>query len=502
MSHYSHTDLKDTIVALSTPPGVGAIGVVRMSGSRAIEICDVYFKGKKLSKQPSHTAHFGSIVKNDQTLDEVLVTIFKNPRSYTGEDSVEVSCHGSPYILQKVIELFVEGGARLAKPGEFTMRAFLNGRMDLSQAEAVADLITSETASAHRVAMQQMRGGYSKQIEALRQQLVDFASLIELELDFGEEDVEFAKRDELLRLVGQISALVTRLLESFALGNAIKNGVSTVIAGRPNAGKSTLLNALLNENRAIVSDIAGTTRDTIEEILNINGIAFRLVDTAGIRQAEDTIEALGVEKTLQTIGQSTILVYVFDLLALTPQQVETDLEQLRHDGLKIIRVGNKSDALNCSLNELEQIFAPENEADVLVCVSAKNAAGLQQLKEGLYQTIAQSNQPEGSSVVSNLRHYEALGKAQVALEMVNDGIATQLSGELLALDIRAALDAPWGNRRCGNIGRFAGQYLWAFLHREINRQPKFTNHIQCPTPCPKRKRLRLKVLLVGSGCLQ
>jgi tRNA modification GTPase len=295
-----HYPLADTIVALATPAGVGAIGVIRLSGPEAISIANAVFYGKKLSEQKSHTLHFGTIRDEENViLDEVVIGLFVGPKSYTGEDVVEISCHGSNYILQQVIQLLVRKGARLAQPGEYTMRAFLNGRMDLSQAEAVADLIASDSESAHQIAMQQMRGGFSQEIAELRQQLIDFASLMELELDFSEEDVEFADRTKLKELVLKIQRLLEDLIDSFQLGNVIKNGVNTVIAGRPNAGKSTLLNALLNEERAIVSDIAGTTRDTIEEVLNIQGIPFRLIDTAGIRDAQDTIEAVGVQKTLE-----------------------------------------------------------------------------------------------------------------------------------------------------------------------------------------------------------
>ncbi|MEL6972215.1 MAG: tRNA uridine-5-carboxymethylaminomethyl(34) synthesis GTPase MnmE [Bacteroidota bacterium] len=341
---YNAHNLADTIVALATPQGVGAIGVIRLSGPKAISIVNGVFRGKDLSQQATHTVHFGTIRdEKDKILDEVLVTLFVGPKSYTGENVVEVSCHGSDYIIQEIIRLFIRQGARLAQAGEFTMRAFLNGRMDLSQAEAVADLIASSSAGSHDLAMQQMRGGFSDEIAALRQQLVDFASLIELELDFGEEDVEFANRDDLRQLVEKIQRVLRQLIHSFQLGNVIKQGVSTVIAGRPNAGKSTLLNALLNEERAIVSDIAGTTRDTIEEILNIEGIQFRLIDTAGIREAEDTIEAIGVEKTLEKVRQSSLLVYVFDVIETSPEEVRADLNKLVQEGMHVLVVANKMD---------------------------------------------------------------------------------------------------------------------------------------------------------------
>lgn len=341
---YSAHNLSDTIVALATPQGVGAIGVIRLSGPQAIAIVNEVFPGKDLSQQATHTVHFGTIRdEQDKILDEVLVTLFVAPKSYTGENVVEVSCHGSDYIIQEIIRLFIRKGARLAQAGEFTMRAFLNGQMDLSQAEAVADLIASSSAGSHDLAMQQMRGGFSNEIAGLRQQLVDFASLIELELDFGEEDVEFANRDDLRKLVHEIQQVLRQLIQSFQLGNVIKQGVSTVIAGRPNAGKSTLLNALLNEERAIVSAIAGTTRDTIEEVLNIKGIQFRLIDTAGIREAEDTIEAIGVEKTLEKVRQSSLLVYVFDVVDTSPEEVRADLSKLVQEGMHVLVVANKMD---------------------------------------------------------------------------------------------------------------------------------------------------------------
>ncbi|MCB0566014.1 MAG: tRNA uridine-5-carboxymethylaminomethyl(34) synthesis GTPase MnmE, partial [Phaeodactylibacter sp.] len=341
---YATHNLTDTIVALATPSGVGAIGVIRLSGKEAVGVVNEVFHGKDLTKQPTHTLHFGTIRNGEgRILDEVVVSLFIEPKSYTGENVVEVSCHGSGYILQEVIQLFIEKGARLAQPGEFTLRAFLNGRMDLSQAEAVADLIASSSRSSHAIALQQMRGGFSDEIQKLRQELLDFASLIELELDFAEEDVEFADRDKLRQLVAKIQSIIHSLIQSFKLGNVLKHGVNTVIAGRPNAGKSTLLNALLNEERAIVSEIAGTTRDTIEEVLNINGVQFRIIDTAGIREAEDTIEAMGVEKTMQKVAQSALLVYVFDVIRTQPEEVHADLAKLIHENVHVLVVANKMD---------------------------------------------------------------------------------------------------------------------------------------------------------------
>ena len=432
---YSHTNLSDTIVALATPPGIGAIGVVRLSGTQAIDICNGFFVGKNLQKQASHTLHFGTIcLPSGAVLDEVLVSLFRTPRSYTGEDTVEVSCHGSPYILQRLIELFISQGARLAQPGEFTLRAFLHGKMDLSQAEAVAELIASQSESAHHLAIQQMRGGFSSQMAVLRQQLINFASLVELELDFSEEDVAFADRRQLVALVHQIRAVIRTLLDSFALGNVLKNGVTTVIAGKPNAGKSTLLNALLNEDRAIVSHIAGTTRDTIEEILNIDGIQFRLIDTAGIRQASDTIEAIGVEKTMQRIRQSAIVVYLFDVNSNTPQMLLNDLQQLHLQNIAYLLVGNKIDEATTDYTTLFGEFAEH-----ILFVSAKEQLHLDNLKQRLKAMVLSSNIQSDSVIVSNARHYQALQLANQALADVLKGIDTNITTELLALDIRSAL---------------------------------------------------------------
>src|ERR1700744_538464 len=334
----SQTD--QTIVALATPSGSGALGIIRLSGPDAITIAKSVFKGKDLTKQESHTIHFGNIVDGDLILDEVLISLFIAPRSYTRENVVEISCHGSAYILESVIKLLIKKGARAAQPGEFTLRAFMNGKMDLSQAEAVADLIASNSKASQQVAIQQLRGGFSNQLQQLREQLVQFASLVELELDFSEEDVEFANRDQLKKLINEINHVIGNLIRSFELGNAIKQGVNTVIAGRPNAGKSTLLNALLNEERAIVSHIPGTTRDTIEEVLNINGINFRLIDTAGIREATDAIEQMGVERTMEKISQSALLVYVYDANETTADEVKQDIERLRKPGVNMLLVAN------------------------------------------------------------------------------------------------------------------------------------------------------------------
>lgn len=445
-------DLQDTIVALSTPEGVGAIGMVRLSGSKAIQICDGVFKGAALEKVNSHTLHFGTIIDGAKVIDEVLVSVFKNPTSYTKEDMIEVSCHGSPYILQEVISLFVKEGARMAGPGEFTMRAFLNGRMDLSQAEAVADLIASGTEAAHELAIKQMRGGYSSEIQLLRQELINFASLVELELDFGEEDVEFADRTQLTNLVNKIQQVLSELMASFKLGNAIKNGVPTVIAGRPNAGKSTLLNALLKEDRAIVSEIAGTTRDTIEEVLNINGIPFRFIDTAGIRKSSDTIEAIGVEKTFEKLRESSVVIYLFDVNTTTAQELQNELLELEYSTKSTILVGNKTDASTEGDSALREKYLPElndeklsnkflaSVENQLLFISSKEGENMDVLRESLHQQIVTGNFKSGT-VVSNARHFSALQKAEEGLHRVMKGVKSGISGELLALDIRQALHA-------------------------------------------------------------
>ncbi|WP_282782905.1 tRNA uridine-5-carboxymethylaminomethyl(34) synthesis GTPase MnmE [Phaeodactylibacter xiamenensis] len=435
MSHH----LTDTIVALATPSGIGAIGVIRLSGPDAIRIANSVFHGKDLEQQASHTVHFGTIHNDEgRILDEVLATVFVAPRSYTGENVVEVSCHGSDYIIQELMQLFIQKGARTANPGEYTLRAFLNGQMDLSQAEAVADLIASSSKSSHAIAMQQMRGGFSDEIKKLRQELIDFASLIELELDFSEEDVEFADRSKLEALVQQIQRIIKALLDSFQLGNVLKNGVSTVIAGRPNAGKSTLLNALLNEERAIVSEIAGTTRDTIEEVLNIQGVQFRIIDTAGIRDATDTIEAIGVEKTMQKVQSSALLVYVFDVVDTQPEEVRADLEKLVHENIHVLVVANKMD-LN-PYTKKEHYFPENSTVDYhWVPVSALNKMNIDYLKESLHDAVLSKKINLESTIVANARHYEALQKAYEDLDRVLQGLSSGITADFVAMDIRAAL---------------------------------------------------------------
>jgi tRNA modification GTPase len=452
-------NLSDTIVALATPPGVGAIGVIRLSGLKAIEIADTVFYGKKLAKQKTHTIHFGTIRDEEgHIIDEVLASVFIAPRSYTREHTVEISTHGSPYIQQQIIQLLIRQGARLAQAGEFTLRAFMNGQLDLSQAEAVADLIASTNEASHAVAMQQMRGGFSHDIKQLRGELINFASLIELELDFAEEDVEFANRTELKNLILKIQSLIHALIQSFQLGNVIKSGVSTVIAGRPNAGKSTLLNALLNEERAIVSEIAGTTRDTIEEILNIKGVQFRLIDTAGIREATDQIEAIGVQKTMEKVLTAALLVYLFDVSETKLSEVHADLQQLLRDKtLPYLVVCNKMD--KNPYFDPEWLIKPDDEnihefykgtpsvkndmelkKNQIITLSAKNRQNIEWLKENLFNMVAEKGLNLESTIVSNARHYEALQKAYDSLTDVLRGMYTHVTSDFIAMDIRRALN--------------------------------------------------------------
>lgn len=423
----------DTIVALSTAQGVGAIGVIRLSGPDAIGITNKVFHGKDLSAQATHTLHFGTLRNGETVIDEVVVALFKEPHSYTKEHVVEISCHGSPYIQQQIIDLMIDNGARPAQRGEFTMRAFLNGRMDLSQAEAVADLIASDSASSHRVAMQQMRGGFSNKIKELRDKLVHFASMIELELDFGEEDVQFADRDDLKQLIEELKDIIGRLIYSFKLGNVIKNGVSTVIAGRPNAGKSTLLNRLLQEERAIVSDIPGTTRDTIEETLNIGGVLFRLVDTAGIRDASDAIEKIGVEKTMQQISRSALVIYLFDVVEMDQETLQQDIERLQAGGIPLILVGNKVDLL---ADDPADKFDTEKP---MVFISSKEDKHIGDLENALIHAATGGKLNEDQTIVTNARHYESLLQTQNSLNDVLNGLANNITGDFLALDIRRSL---------------------------------------------------------------
>ncbi|MFD1141840.1 tRNA uridine-5-carboxymethylaminomethyl(34) synthesis GTPase MnmE [Larkinella insperata] len=426
---------QEPIAALATAPGIGAIAVIRVSGERAVERTNRLFRGKDLTQQASHTVHFGTIRDQANTIiDEVLVTIFRSPASFTKEDVVEISCHGSEYVIRQILRLLLNEGVRMAQPGEFTQRAFLNGQFDLVQAEAVADLIAADSEATHRAALTQLRGGFSRQLKALRQQLIEFAALIELELDFGEEDVEFAQRDDLRQLVWSIQRVLRPLIESFSVGNAIKNGVATVLAGKPNAGKSTLLNALLNEEKAIVSDIPGTTRDVIEDELFINGIRFRLIDTAGLREATDAIEAIGVERTRQQLDKAAIIVYLFDA-AETPlpevQEVKTELSQRN---VPYLLVANKMDKLSGDqLAEWQQQFGHE-----LVAIQANTGKNLDQMTQRLTDFV-RSNAVPGSTVVTNLRHYEHLTQTDAALARVLDGLDAGSTQDWLAIDLRDSL---------------------------------------------------------------
>ncbi|OZV69878.1 tRNA uridine-5-carboxymethylaminomethyl(34) synthesis GTPase MnmE [Winogradskyella aurantia] len=434
----THTD---TIIALATPSGSGAIAVIRLSGESSISLVSKHFKSvsqKDLRKQATHTIHLGHIINGTRVLDEVLVSVFKNPNSYTGEDVVEISCHGSLYIQQEIIQLFLRAGCRMATAGEFTLRAFLNGKLDLSQAEAVADLISSDNEAAHQIAMQQMRGGFSSEIAQLREELMNFASLIELELDFAEEDVEFADRTQFKQLIERIAFVLKRLIDSFAVGNVIKNGIPVAIVGEPNVGKSTLLNALLNEDRAIVSEIAGTTRDTIEDEISIGGIGFRFIDTAGIRETQDVVESIGIKKTFEKIEQSQVTIYLFDAQKNIGnlEDVRIEIEKIRnkYPQKPLLVIANKIDTLeDIQLAEINNTIA-----DVLL-LSAKTGFGVEQLTNALLGLINTGALRNNDTIVTNTRHYDALLKAFEEIQKVKEGLETGLSGDLLAIDIRQAL---------------------------------------------------------------
>ncbi|HVX27178.1 MAG TPA: tRNA uridine-5-carboxymethylaminomethyl(34) synthesis GTPase MnmE [Parafilimonas sp.] len=430
---YSLNDFSDTIIAIATPQGIGAIGVIRLSGNSAIEIVNSIFSNKDLSAQPSHTLHVGNLKNGDEIIDEVVVSVFKNPKSYTGEDVVEISCHGSSYIQQKIIDVCIAKGARLAKAGEFTQRAFLNGKLDLTQAEAVADLIASNTEAARKTALQNMRGGFSNVLKDLREQLIKFSALIELELDFSQEDVEFADRTQLYNLITEAQKVTGDLLQSFKLGNVIRNGVQVAIIGKPNAGKSTLLNTLLNENRAIVSEIAGTTRDTVEEIINIEGILFRLIDTAGIRTSNDTVESMGVEKSLEKMRNADIVIYLFDVAHETKEQVLAEQQKLMTANKKFILVGNKLDLLDA-----DNTMKKYDGIDALF-ISAKEHTHVNLLKKQLVATVVTGNIETENIIITNARHYEALQKIADSLNDIQKGLDENIPGDLIALDIRRCL---------------------------------------------------------------
>ena len=422
----------DTIVALATVQGTSALAIIRLSGKDAIKITQTAFEGKNLETQHSHTIHFGAIKDGEKAIDEVLVSIFKEPNSFTYENAVEISCHGSPVIIKEIIKVLLKNGARLAQPGEFTKRAFLNGRFDLAQAEAVADLIHAETDNARQVALNQMRGGFSQEIKRLREELIHFASLVELELDFGEEDVEFAKRDDLKKLILKIQTYLTSLIKSFDQGNVIKNGVPTVIVGKPNAGKSTLLNTLLNEERAIVSHIAGTTRDSIEDEMMLGGVTFRFIDTAGLRETQDEIEAIGVGRTREKMKQASLILYMFDLSQTSSAEIKQQEDELKSLGVPYIKVGNKIDKADQSI--LKSI---ENQGFVMI--SAADKTNIQGLKDHILSHFHINKVKQGDVLVTNLRHYQNLMFTHDALERVLEGMATGVTGDFLAMDIRQSL---------------------------------------------------------------
>ncbi len=424
----------ELIVAMATPPGVGAIGVIRLSGAGSIELINSMFPSKDLTVEKGNSLHIGVLIKDDIALDEVVLSLFRAPRSYTGEDIVEISCHGSPYIQQQIIEACIVKGARIAKPGEFTLRAFLNGKMDLVQAEAVADLIASGTRAAQETALNQVRGGFSHVLSSLREELIKFSALIELELDFSQEDVEFADRTALHSLLNRIQITVNELLQSFQLGNVIKNGVSVAIVGKPNAGKSTLLNALLQENRAIVSSIAGTTRDTIEELLNIDGILFRLVDTAGIRNSTDEIEVIGIERTMEKIEKADVVLYMFDV----NEESNNDLQKMENDlvakSKSFLLIGNKVDDA-VAIESAKKKFNSRN----MLFLSAKHQFQLSELKQQLIHKVVSGAVNTENTIVTNARHFQSLQKVEVSIQSIKKGMEQRIPGDLLAIDIRQCL---------------------------------------------------------------
>ncbi len=432
-------ELNETIVAIATAQGEGALGVIRLSGKESISIANKVFKGKNLLEQASHTIHYGFIVENKKTIDEVIVSIFKAPKSYTTENSIEISCHGSLYIQEQIVSLLIEKGARLANAGEFTLRAFLNGRIDLSQAEAVADLIASDSESSKQIALNQLRGGFTNELSQLREQLIHYAAMVELELDFAEEDVDFADKDAMKSLIIKLKSKIEPLIASFKLGNAIKNGINVAIVGKPNAGKSTLLNALLNEERAIVSDIAGTTRDTIEETLNINGVLFRFVDTAGLRETEDAIEKMGVIKAFEQIDKSAVYIYLFDISHTELKDIEEELKNLNKDIPRIL-LANKTDLV--SKEKLEEFTKSKHD---FILISAKKKESIHLLKNNLYKKVIDTEISANDTIISNIRHYKALQNANDALLEALQGLEMDITGDLLAQSIRIAL------RELGNI---------------------------------------------------
>jgi len=442
----------DTIIALASPSGIGAISVIRLSGEKSIDIVAAFFKsvrkGKSLKSQKSHTIHLGHIVYKETLLDEVLVSVFKNPKSYTGENVVEISCHGSKFIQQEIIQLFIKNGCRMADNGEFTMRAFLNGKMDLSQAEAVADVIASNSAASHQMAIQQMRGGITNELKGLRAQLLDFAALIELELDFSGEDVAFADRTKFKNLVTKITLVLKQLIDSFSFGNAMKNGIPVAIIGAPNVGKSTLLNSLLNEEKAIVSDIAGTTRDAIEDEIIIHGIAFRFIDTAGIRETKDIIESIGIKKAYEKANNAQLILFLIDAnnYKNSKNSFLSEIETIKthFPNKRVLIIANKIDTLSNSETRLL-----EEQIDHLILLSAKNNIGIGALKTELTSLVNLGALSNNETIVTNSRHFEALNNALTAILSVQQGIDLEISTDLFSIDIRECL------RHLGNI---TGEY--------------------------------------------
>lgn len=464
---------QDTIVALATPSGAGAVAIIRISGSHAIVIASDIFRSvrnKDLTKQKTHTIHLGHIMDGEKTLDQVLVSLFKNPNSYTGEDVVEISCHGSVFIQQQIIQLLLRKGCRMAQPGEFTLRSFLNGKMDLSQAEAVADLINSDNEASHQIAMQQMRGGFSNEIAKLREELLNFASLIELELDFAEEDVEFADRSQFKDLVNRIEFVLKRLIDSFAVGNVIKNGIPVAIVGEPNVGKSTLLNALLNEERAIVSDIAGTTRDTIEDEMVINGIGFRFIDTAGIRETKDVVESIGIQKTFEKIEQAQVVLLLVESRKSNVESLIPQIEEIKtkYPQKPLVVIINKIDKLSKEeISNLKFQFSNlESQYSILNTqyLSAKNNIGIEELKNTLLSFVNTGALRNNETIVTNTRHYDSLLKALEEIQKVRFGLESNLSSDLMAIDIRSAIEhfnSITGQQAIGNeelLGNIFSQF--------------------------------------------
>ncbi|QTE23530.1 tRNA uridine-5-carboxymethylaminomethyl(34) synthesis GTPase MnmE [Polaribacter cellanae] len=443
---------QDTIIALATPSGIGAISIIRLSGQKSIEIVDLFFKSvkkeKSLKNQKTHTIHLGHIIDNDIIIDEVLVSIFKNPNSYTGENVVEISCHGSSFIQQEIIQLFLKNGCRMANNGEFTMRAFLNGKMDLSQAEAVADVIAANSEASHKMAIQQMRGGITNELKELRAQLLDFAALIELELDFSGEDVEFADRTKFKELVAKITFVLKRLIDSFAFGNAMKNGIPVAIIGEPNVGKSTLLNALLNEEKAIVSDIAGTTRDAIEDEIIIDGVAFRFIDTAGIRETLDVVENIGIKKAYEKAENAQLIIFLINSekfkVKSSEFKVEIETIKKRFPNKRLLVIANKIDTLSN-----KEATTLSSEIENLIPLSAKNKTGIEELKTELTSLVNIGALSNNETIVTNSRHFEALNNALMAITSVKQGIDLEISTDLFSIDIRECL------RHLGNI---TGEY--------------------------------------------